>query len=206
MARVTSTKSKIIFMGQGPDEFLGGHGDHFISYLRELAKERKAPRILAELILGANRYDIFSLLYELIRTFAFSPERIEDLLDRKYVESSIDGRTAETVSGPNSLRQSLIRDVRHERLPMHLRVGDRIASAFSIELRCPYLDHRIIELSFTLPSGCKIRDGATKYILRDAVKGAIPESVRKRKKRGTPVPLEGWLKKFRAGDNPDDEI
>jgi asparagine synthase (glutamine-hydrolysing) len=77
---------------------------------------------------------------------------------------------------------------------MHLRVGDRVASAFSIESRLPYLDHRIIEFSFSLPNRQKIKNGWSKYVLRSAMKGFIPESVRRRKKFGTPIPLEHWIK------------
>ncbi|NIQ04621.1 MAG: asparagine synthase, partial [Candidatus Korarchaeota archaeon] len=61
LAKVTKTKSKIIFMGQGPDEFLAGHADHFTSYLKELASEKKYAKILTELIRGTK------ILTELIR-------------------------------------------------------------------------------------------------------------------------------------------
>lgn len=198
LAKVTKTKSKIIFMGQGPDEFLAGHGDHFIRYIKELASKKKYAKILTELIRGAKRYDIFNVLYALIGDFALGSKSIllANLLDKTFLKSH--KLPARKCSKPHSLRESLMRDVKQERLPVHLRVGDRMSSAFSIELRCPFLDHRIIEHSFMLPSNYKIRDGETKYILREAVKGTVPESVRKRKKRGTPVPLETWLKRFRS--------
>jgi asparagine synthase (glutamine-hydrolysing) len=80
---------------------------------------------------------------------------------------------------------------------MHLRAGDRVCSAFSIESRYPYLDHRIIEFSFSMPENQKIRKAWSKYVLRTATKNLIPESIRKRKKQGTPIPLERWLKDLR---------
>jgi asparagine synthase (glutamine-hydrolysing) len=203
LAKVTKTKSRIIFMGQGPDEFLAGHGEHFISYIKELVSEKKYAKILKELIPRRERCDIFNVLYALLGDFVLRSKSIliASLLDKKFLK--LHKSPANTQSKPHyararALRESLMWDVKQERLPMHLRVGDRMSSAFSIELRCPFLDHRIIEYSFTLPSNYKIRDGETKYIMREAVKGVIPESVRKRKKLGTPVPLETWLKKFRS--------
>jgi asparagine synthase (glutamine-hydrolysing) len=198
LAKVTKTKSRIIFMGQGPDEFLAGHGEHFISYIKELASEKKYAKILTELISGAKRYDFFNLLYALFSDFVLRSKSIliGNLLDKTFLE--LYKSPANAPSKLHTLRDSLMHDVKQEKLPMHLRVGDRMSSAFSIELRCPYLDHRIIEYCFTLPSNYKIRDGETKYVLREAIRGVIPESIRKRKKRGTPVPLENWLNKFRS--------
>ncbi len=137
-------------------------------------------------------------MYVIVGGFALRSKNISitNLLDKTFLK--LHKSPVNTSSKPHSLRESLMRDVKQERLPIHLRVGDRMSSAFSIELRCPYLDHRIIEYSFTLPSNCKIRDGETKYLLREAVKGVIPESARRRMKLGTPVPLETWLKKFRS--------
>ena len=67
--------------------------------------------------------------------------------------------------------------------------------AFSIESRVPFLDVRVVELIASLPLDQKIRNGVTKVVLRRAVKGLIPESIRCRKdKMGFVTPEEIWMR------------
>ena len=65
--------------------------------------------------------------------------------------------------------------------------------AFSVEARLPFLDYRIVEFLFSLPSGMKIRDGYRKCVLREAMKGILPEKVRLRVgKLGFTTPEREW--------------
>ena len=67
--------------------------------------------------------------------------------------------------------------------------------AFSIESRVPYLDYRFVEYVAALPLGQKIRNGVTKTVLRTAIKGIIPESIRCRMdKMGFVTPEEVWMR------------
>jgi asparagine synthase (glutamine-hydrolysing) len=79
-------------------------------------------------------------------------------------------------------------------LPYYLRLDDRNSMAHSIELRCPFLDYRVVNLAFSLPAEWKVRGPWNKYVLREAMRGRIPESVRTRPdKMGFPVPLGQWV-------------
>ena len=60
-------------------------------------------------------------------------------------------------------------------------------------LRVPFLDSFVATLASKLPDKFKWRNGATKYILREAFKNILPESTRRRKKLGFPVPVAEWL-------------
>jgi asparagine synthase (glutamine-hydrolysing) len=195
LARITKEQAKVTFTGQGPDEFLAGHNDHFLTYIKELWKRKRITRLLIELVTGLNRYGPASVVRQAIKTLTFGGVRVEKLLDPQFVALH-DLNQAQKKD--NSLYTALLLDITKNRLPMHLRVGDRVTSAFSLESRCPYLDHRIIEFSFSLPETQKIRYGWGKYVLRNATRGLIPESVRRRKKFGTPIPLERWMKDLRA--------
>jgi asparagine synthase (glutamine-hydrolysing) len=96
-----------------------------------------------------------------------------------------------------SFQNALLSDVTQHAVE-YLRVDDRASSAFSMECRHPFLDHRIVEFAFSLPATQKIRDGWTKYVMRNAMKGFIPEAIRKnRKKFGTPIPQQRWIKELR---------
>ena len=71
---------------------------------------------------------------------------------------------------------------------------DRMSMAASLEVRCPLLDHRVVELAASLPPELKIRDGKGKYILIQAVKDYFPASLLSRKKMGFGVPLNHWFR------------
>jgi asparagine synthase (glutamine-hydrolysing) len=69
--------------------------------------------------------------------------------------------------------------------------------AFSIESRVPFLFHPLIEYLFRLPMSTKINGRWTKYVLRQAMKGVLPEKVRmRRSKMGFPAPSEEWAKRL----------
>jgi asparagine synthase (glutamine-hydrolysing) len=72
--------------------------------------------------------------------------------------------------------------------------ADKMTMAASIELRVPFLDHRLVELSASLPSSYKIRNGEGKFILKRIMENRLPKKVVYRKKMGFPVPTAQWLK------------
>lgn len=68
--------------------------------------------------------------------------------------------------------------------------ADRMSMATSIELRVPFLDHRLVEYAARVPSHYKIHRGDTKFVLKQVLQGRLPDSVLQRKKMGFPTPLE----------------
>ena len=65
--------------------------------------------------------------------------------------------------------------------------------ACSIESRVPFLDHPFVEFAARVPDTLKIRNGVTKYILKEAVSKLLPSSIVHRKKMGFPTPITKWL-------------
>jgi asparagine synthase (glutamine-hydrolysing) len=72
--------------------------------------------------------------------------------------------------------------------------ADRVTMAHSLELRVPFLDKAVFEVASKIPTNLKTANGTTKYILRKAAEGIIPDHVLNRKKLGFPVPIRHWLK------------
>jgi asparagine synthase (glutamine-hydrolysing) len=68
--------------------------------------------------------------------------------------------------------------------------ADRMSMATSIELRVPFLDHRLVEYAATLPSSYKNHRGDVKHVLKKSLAGIVPESIIRRKKVGFPTPIE----------------
>jgi asparagine synthase (glutamine-hydrolysing) len=83
----------------------------------------------------------------------------------------------------------------HEgRMPWILREFDRASMANGVESRAPFLDWCLMVYAFALPIESKIRGGSAKYVLREALKGILPENVRtRRKKLGFPIEIYNWL-------------
>ena len=64
----------------------------------------------------------------------------------------------------------------------------------SLEVRVPFLDHRVVELAFTLPGALKLYKGRSKYILKETFKHLLPPSLYRRSKAGFEIPISRWLK------------
>jgi asparagine synthase (glutamine-hydrolysing) len=77
--------------------------------------------------------------------------------------------------------------------------ADKMTMANSLELRVPFLDHRVLEFAARLPRRCKVRGWTTKYLLKRALADRVPREIVKRKKTGFPVPYQSWIRnEFRS--------
>ncbi|PFO14267.1 asparagine synthase (glutamine-hydrolyzing) [Bacillus cereus] len=72
--------------------------------------------------------------------------------------------------------------------------ADKMSTAHSLELRVPFLDKEVFDVASKIPTELKIANRTTKAILREAVRGIVPDHVLDRKKLGFPVPIRHWLK------------
>lgn len=80
-------------------------------------------------------------------------------------------------------------------LPTLLRNYDRYSMASGVEIRMPFMDHRLVAYTFSLPWTSKVGGTYTKRIMRDALKGILPEQIRTRRdKIGWNAPLHEWFK------------
>lgn len=71
---------------------------------------------------------------------------------------------------------------------------DRASMANSLEVRCPLLDHKLIELIAQIPSGLKLHNGTGKYIFKKAMEQVLPSEILTRKKKGFAVPVAEWFR------------
>jgi asparagine synthase (glutamine-hydrolysing) len=72
--------------------------------------------------------------------------------------------------------------------------ADKITMANSIELRVPFLDHKVMEFAASLPTNFKVHGFTTKYLAKKALSHRVPQEIINRKKAGFPVPYESWLR------------
>lgn len=100
-----------------------------------------------------------------------------------------------TSSGTTFVEATAHVDVRHY-LPDDLLVKADVASmAHSLELRSPFLDHRVVEFAASLPVDLKLRGLTQKYLLRRAMRAVLPPGVLRRPKMGFGVPIDRWFRR-----------
>lgn len=92
------------------------------------------------------------------------------------------------------LRRMLYADCHQWLADNLLERGDRMSMAASLELRPPFLDHRLVELAFSLPSGTKVRHGSGKWVVKEVARRHLPASIVDRPKVGFRVPLDAWFR------------
>ena len=85
------------------------------------------------------------------------------------------------------------RDLFYTKIPRALRFNDRISMAFSTELREPFLDYRLVELAFSLPLEFKIKNGISKYMLREIASEYLANDLVFAPKRALQTPQREWL-------------
>ena len=75
-----------------------------------------------------------------------------------------------------------------------LRKTDRLSMWHSLEVRVPFLDHKVVEFAATIPSKYKINGMTKKYVLIKALEGLLPQNILSRRKQGFSIPLSDWLR------------
>jgi len=111
-----------------------------------------------------------------------------------YLRSSWSEPFTEDRYTQSLLRNRMFNEMFHESVPVILHEDDLNAMYFSIENRSPYLDRHLFEFCNTIPSRHLIQDGRAKSILRDAMKGIMPERIRiNRRKVGFNAPIFSFL-------------
>jgi asparagine synthase (glutamine-hydrolysing) len=93
----------------------------------------------------------------------------------------------------DSVLNKQYRDLFYTKIPRALRFNDRISMTFSTELREPFLDYRLVELAFSLPLDFKIRNGQTKFLLREIASEYLADDLVFAPKRALQTPQREWL-------------
>jgi asparagine synthase (glutamine-hydrolysing) len=71
---------------------------------------------------------------------------------------------------------------------------DKMSMAHSLEVRPPFLDHRIVEFCYSLPARAKLRGFTTKWLLKGAMRERLPPGIATRSKQGFSIPMKNWIR------------
>lgn len=200
-------KMKVLLDGQGADETLAGYthyfrpyfkeliGHNFGAFIREYRSFKKNQRdqeifgydFLLELFMPGIRRKLARIKRQHILPGHMTDLGPEMLNTYRYYEPPF--------TGIKNLQSSLYNSTFHYGLEKLLSFADRNSMAFSLEVRLPYLDHKLVEFIFSLPADMKLNQGWTKYILRLAYSEQIPQEISWRKdKLGYEPPQASWLR------------
>jgi asparagine synthase (glutamine-hydrolysing) len=221
VSKLAAEHVTVVLTGDGGDELFGGY-DKYVTEQRErrlarvpapirrvlgavgdaLPEGARGRRFLQHLALdGSRRYLDASTLFrademrKLFRTAAYEQiARFDPLTDSL---AHLRGMDTDWMSAIQYC------DL-HTYLPLDILTKvDRMTMAHSIEARPPLLDHKLVEFAAKVPARLRMRDGATKYMLKRAMRGVLPDAIIDRPKHGFAVPLAHWFRGELAGFTRD---
>lgn len=190
--------------GHGADELFGGYPHDFIVALEDAAWNIAQSRDIVQAY-----YDIFgdsaqlnrgmpsqwSYLVSQYKAYAIrrAKKGVKKLLGRKSAEDSVDSKHSYW-NKLDHLNKRLYISTHETILPTLLRNYDRYSMANGVEIRMPFMDHRVVSMAFALPWTAKVRGGFSKAIVRDAMSNYLPPEVAYRKSKiGFNSPIVDWM-------------
>lgn len=202
MALARANSIKVVLEGQGADEYLAGYSDaaapavadhlrrgRLGAALRQFSAYRRLQGLtLAQAARSVARYAVPSgLLHEWRGS---SNGRAGWLADPNRRRPSVE--PVRFASG--HLDHWCLEAMFHHFLPFYLRTDDHNAMAHGVEGRQPFLDYRLVQFVLSLPGDYRIQNGISKWILREAMSGIVPEPIRVYPgKRPFPTPDGKWM-------------
>jgi asparagine synthase (glutamine-hydrolysing) len=200
----------LLFGGLGSDELNAGEYEYFIYYFADLARNGLTDVLETELESWAHYHDhpLYRKSAKLGRNEIkrltndregiclpdnWRLKRYIHVLDQSYYSDEL---MEIRMDHPfdSCLKNRTFQDLFFETLPCCLRAEDRNATAAGISHANPFLDHRLVEFMFRIDGRNKIRSGVTKILLREAMRGILPEKTRTRiNKIGWNAPAHKWF-------------
>ncbi len=215
ISRLAREHITVVLSGEGADEILAGYG----IYGRMLALDRiygssgALGRLAPQLATWIARVTPSEKLRHYVRmcgqpletryrgvSRGFSAEGKLRLVGGDRMKQSderlreIFGGYFKTVEKASPLDQMLYVDAKVW-LPDDLLIkADKMTMANGLELRVPFLDHKLVEFAATLPNASKVHGKGGKTLLRSAMRGVLPDAIIDRSKKGFPIPIASWLR------------
>jgi asparagine synthase (glutamine-hydrolysing) len=204
-----AARVKVLLDGQGADELLAGYHAFFAPHFATLLLTMCWHKLLREVNLARQLHGLSATGVARHVATALLPEQVRQPLRRLMGKSSskpdwLNGERLAIQFGDPSLRYGLkttsVNEMSYSLLtttsvPMLLHWEDRNSMAHSIESRLPFLDFRLVEFLMGLPFEMKLSNATTKRVLREAMAGILPESIRMRMdKMGFVTPEEVWVR------------
>ncbi len=200
MKKAKEVGLKVMLDGQGGDECLLGYERYYPSFLLHLLGKGRWKRALQEYMAITDNSKLNNKQLLLYALYFLSPN-IRKLRYKKRIgkfphELLVDTltRLEDSSLTYKNIRQLQISEICKYQMPHLLKYEDRNSMAWSIEARVPFVDHKMIETALTLSPEAKIKNGYTKWALRQIMDGKMPDSITWRtNKIGFEAPTSKWM-------------
>ena len=186
--REASKHVTVLLDGQGADEMMAGYNPYYYVYLNQLKSRKQYKRLLEETSKSGD------IVKKILRSKRNKLKPITNLMQPEFAEKYTDEKM---VVINNNLKMRLLDDIFKHSLPSLLRYEDRNTMRFSLEGRVPFIDKELLKYLFSLDEAAIIHGGWNKNILRESMKGILPEKIRaRRNKIGFTTPEGEWFKEI----------
>ncbi len=212
LSKLTKQHVTVALSGEGADELFGGYLTYRANHLARLA--RRLPANVLRMAFRGMRYwpvsdDKISFEYKVKRflegclmqparahvywngTFSDAEKRV---LTQPALPDTLDRILSELVPAGGDPAPYLWFDQKYFLPDDILMKVDRMSMAHAVEVRPPFLDHRIVEFAASVPARLKIQGSRQKVILRELMKDKLPPSILTRKKIGFDIPAHDWFR------------
>ena len=210
LSRLTKLNATVALSGEGADELFGGYLMQRASLLAHTARRFPRPALGALLAMARSwpvSNDKIGFEYKLKRFIEGC--RMPAARAHVYWSGTFDDRERRSLVQPAlpPALDSILNDLAGEHLQDYLWFDqkyflpdniltkvDHTSMAHAVEVRPPFLDHRIVEFANSLPAGMKIQGSRQKVILRDLMRGKLAPAILNRKKIGFDIPTHDWFR------------
>jgi len=167
----------VVLNGQGADEVFLGYRAFFRNAIRDTRKGSSNGRTDSARL---RRLDLGGIRGAVLRRLSL---RLVHKAHRSRLKSA---RAAHVPADPAKPVINAVQETRISEMPVDILgfLGDRVEMAHSLEVRVPFLDHKLYDVAKAIPVDFKMRNGLEKAVVRDAAIGIMPDDLRLRPKRG----------------------
>lgn len=189
---------KVVLDGQGADELFAGYHHHFLAMWNNLISTNKYSRAFNEI--NASKKSIshpfqFLVKERIKQKHNFNTNVLKQVFNSDFINSEpIKNQSVYF----NDVNQLLVNDIYETRLKSFLKCEDRCGMWHSVESRTPFADDiELINLLFSFNGNKKIKNGVSKYLLREALKSKLPQQIYSRyDKKGFETPMNKWMQQL----------
>ena len=223
VSRMASERVKVVLTGDGGDELFGGYDAYEAEALAGRwagllpgRAARAADRVLSLVPPTEKKKGLVNKAQRFVDGLAHAPASIAHYrwmtflsagdkaqfytpaFQQALVSSDVYAPVREALDRSRStdlLNRQLYADLSIYLADDILVKVDRMSMATSLETRAPFLDTDVMELAFSMAGSLKIRNGRRKHVVKQALRGLLPERILSRKKEGFSIPMKQWLKR-----------
>lgn len=208
LSKLARSQVKVVLSGEGADEMFGGYNEYNDSIGEKLYLSlplfirsgiariiKPLPYFKGKHTLEKYGKDISKRYYN--KTEMFLPNEIKEVLKEEYISDITPYDLCKPYHDETKKENDILRKMYIDLnfwLPNDILLkADKMSMANSVELRVPFLDKKVWNLSSKLPTKYMVHKNQTKYIFRQVTEQVIPKEWAKRKKLGFPVPFGNWI-------------